>query len=238
MLDRERFSSDIKDSVYGLHSQAIVWQGLAPMAPVWAATGRPHAGSRGSEAGSPPRRRACAAVRTSQPTLPDGSLFVPMRLLDPERPYESVTESRAGGYWNLVAPYAFASGLFPPHRASRRTGFCATCSCTDRAYWGSSVPAPTRSTVDAGLSDVGCQSGVRAQRRSFLADNDRPDQLVLSLYGQLAAGMAPGTFVSGEGSRSRRCAASHDRSMYLPPNGASNGSFLETLRLMLVHETS
>ena len=23
--------------------------------------------------------------------------------------------------------------------------------------------------------------------------------------------------------------------MYLPPNGASNGSFLETLRLMLVH---
>jgi hypothetical protein len=25
--------------------------------------------------------------------------------------------------------------------------------------------------------------------------------------------------------------------MYLPPNGASNGTFLETLRLMLVHET-
>jgi hypothetical protein len=25
--------------------------------------------------------------------------------------------------------------------------------------------------------------------------------------------------------------------MYLPPNGASNGSFLETLRLLLVHET-
>jgi hypothetical protein len=25
--------------------------------------------------------------------------------------------------------------------------------------------------------------------------------------------------------------------MYLPPNGAANGAFLETLRLMLVHET-
>jgi hypothetical protein len=25
--------------------------------------------------------------------------------------------------------------------------------------------------------------------------------------------------------------------MYLPPNGASNGAYLETLRLMLVHET-
>ena len=26
--------------------------------------------------------------------------------------------------------------------------------------------------------------------------------------------------------------------MYLPPNGASNAAFLETLRLMLVHETT
>jgi hypothetical protein len=28
------------------------------------------------------------------------------------------------------------------------------------------------------------------------------------------------------------------RSMYLPPNGASNAAFLATLRLMLVHETT
>ena len=35
----------------------------------------------------------------------------------------------------------------------------------------------------------------------FLADNDRPDQLVLSLYGALAAGMTDGTFVSGESAR-------------------------------------
>jgi hypothetical protein len=71
----------------------------------------------------------------------------------------------------------------------------------------------------------------------FLADNDRADQLVLSLYGQLAAAMTPGTFVSGEAASIAPLEDRYYRSMYLPPNGASNGTFLETLRLMLVHET-
>ena len=77
--------------------------------------------------------------------------------------------------------------------------------------------------------------GLNAAR--FLADGDRPDQLVLSLYGQLAAGMAPGTFVSGEGPLRRASGTRAYRSMYLPPNAASNASFVETLRLLLVHET-
>jgi hypothetical protein len=70
----------------------------------------------------------------------------------------------------------------------------------------------------------------------FLADNDEPGQLVLSLYGQLAAAMAPGTFVSGEGVSIAPLGGGRLRAMYLPPNGASNASFLETLRLMLIHE--
>jgi hypothetical protein len=70
----------------------------------------------------------------------------------------------------------------------------------------------------------------------FLALNDRPDQLVLSLYGQLAAGMAPGTFAAGEAAAVAPIPGQYHRSMYLPPNGAANAAFLETLRLMLVHE--
>jgi hypothetical protein len=77
--------------------------------------------------------------------------------------------------------------------------------------------------------------GLNAAR--FLADNDLPDRLVLSLYGQLAAGMAPGTFVSGEGVSVAPLGRESSRAMYLPPNGASNASFLETLRLMLIHES-
>jgi hypothetical protein len=70
----------------------------------------------------------------------------------------------------------------------------------------------------------------------FLADTDEPDQLILSLYGHLAAGMTEGTFVSGEAATVAPLADSYYRSMYLPPNGASNAAFLATLRLMLVHE--
>jgi hypothetical protein len=70
----------------------------------------------------------------------------------------------------------------------------------------------------------------------FLAELDEPDELALSLYGQLAAAMTPGTFVAGEGASVVPLHGQWYRSMYLPPNGAANGSFLETLRLMLVHE--
>jgi hypothetical protein len=71
----------------------------------------------------------------------------------------------------------------------------------------------------------------------FLADNHEADQLVLSLYGMLAAAMTPRTFVSGEGATVTPLDGSSYRAMYLPPNAASNAAFLETLRLMLVHET-
>ena len=71
----------------------------------------------------------------------------------------------------------------------------------------------------------------------FLADGDAADQLVLSLYGSLAVAMTPNTFVSGEAASVAPLRGSHFRSMYLPPNGASNAAFLQTLRALLVHET-
>jgi hypothetical protein len=70
----------------------------------------------------------------------------------------------------------------------------------------------------------------------FLAARDEADQLVLSLYGQLAAGMTRGTFVSGEAATIAPVAGDY-RSMYLPPNSVANATFLETIRLMLVDET-
>src|SRR5581483_8547737 len=72
----------------------------------------------------------------------------------------------------------------------------------------------------------------------FLADNHQADLLALTLYGQLAAGMTENTFVSGEGATIAPVPGQGERSMYLPPNSTSNSSFLECLRLMLVHETA
>ena len=236
LLKPERYSSDIPDVVYGLHTQAIVWQGLETMSRVWRETGRTRLADETLALATRLERGVRSAIRTSQRRLADGSLFVPARLLDDEKRYDTVTENHSGGYWNLVAPYAFASGLVPARstdsnaiirylllHGSRLLGVVRAGAYS---LYGLNAPAPT--------SGVNAVYGLNVSR--FLSDNDRPDQLVLSLYGQLAVAMAPGTFVAGEGVSVTPLADETYRSMYLPPNGASNGTFLETLRLMLVHE--
>ena len=50
--------------------------------------------------------------------------------------------------------------------------------------------------------------------------------------------MSPGTFVAGEAASVAPLPGLRERAMYLPPNGAANAAFLETLRLLLVHETA
>ena len=106
-----------------------------------------------------------------------------MHLLDGERPYASLTEARLGSYWNLVMPYALASGLFAPGSAEARGALRvhaaarlapARRSCARRyALYGRDAPFPVSGTDQV--------YGINVAR--FLADNDEADQLVLSLYG-------------------------------------------------------
>jgi hypothetical protein len=236
LLGRERYSSDIPDDVYGLHAHAVVWQGLESMARVWQQTGRAALAARARQLAQRLERSLRRVVARSQRRLPDGSLFLPARLLDGERPYDRLTTSRPGSYWNLVTPYALASGLFPRGSPEARSALRYMLRHGSRllglvraaafALYGSTPRYP-----ESGTDQV---YGTNVAR--FLALNDRPDQLVLSLYGQLAAGMTPGTFVAGEAASVAPIPGQYHRSMYLPPNGAANAAFLETLRLLLVHE--
>jgi hypothetical protein len=237
LLARERFSSDIPDQVYGLHAQAVVWQGLREMSAVWSETGRRALAVRAAATAARLERGLRAEVRASARRLPDGSLFVPVRLLDREPAYGAVTATREGSYWNLVAPYAFASGLFPPHgrdaagilryldlHGARLLGLVRAGAFS--LYGPAAYPA-------GGTDQV---YGLNVAR--FLADNDQSDRLVLQLYGQLAAAMTPNTFVAGEAASVAPLRGRYYRAMYLPPNSVSNAAFLETLRQILVHETS
>ncbi len=237
LLDREQYGVDVSTAVYGLHDQALALEGLRAMAGVWAGTGHAILASKATSVADRLEAGLRAAVQASASRLSDGSLFVPVALLDgAEQPYDSVTDSREGSYWNLVMPYALASGLFPPgsseaagvlrymlNHGSRFLGLVRF-----RAFPNIGKPGYRSSGTD----DVYGTNVVR-----FLADNDQPDQLVLSLYGKLGAGMTPNTFVSGEGSTIGPVDGEYYRSMFRPPNSANNAFFLETLRLMLVHET-
>ncbi len=235
MLARERYSSDIPDSVYGLHSQAVAWQGLRAMAGVWTETGEAalarSARQLAARLGTGLRR----AVGASQRRLPDGSLFVPVRLLDREPPYDFLTRSRPGSYWNLVMPYALASGLFPP-RGPQANGVFAYMQRHGSRLLGLVRAGAYALYRDPSFPTSGTDEVYGINVARFLADNDRADQLVLSLYGQLAGAMTPGTFVAGEAASVAPLGGSSYRAMYLPPNNAANAAFLVKLRLMLVHE--
>ncbi|MFL6067162.1 MAG: hypothetical protein ACJ74N_05435 [Gaiellaceae bacterium] len=235
LLARERYSSDIGDAVYGVHSQSVAWQGMRAIAAAWDDAGEPElarsAGTTARKLGRALRR----AVAASEQRLPDGSLFVPASLLDGERPYRSVTEGRLGSYWNLVMPYALASGLFE-RGGTRADGILEYTLLHGSRLLGLVRAGAYRLYGEGGFPRGGTDEVYGNSLARFLADVDAPDSLVLSLYGQLAVAMTPGTFVGGEAAAVAPHEGSYLRTAYLPPNSASNATFLTKLRLMLVHE--
>jgi len=95
ILHKEPYASDLPDSVYGLDSQAVVWQGLRAMAQVWSDTGHRSLTQRARSLAARLGAGLRASVRASARKLPDGSLFIPVKLLDDERPYGALTASRS-----------------------------------------------------------------------------------------------------------------------------------------------
>ncbi len=235
LLGREQYSSDVHQSVYGLHSQAVVWQGLRELGAAWADAGKPELAARCRTLAARLGGGLRAAVRSSSRRLPDGSLFVPVRLLDAELPYDALTASRGGSYWNLVMPYALASGLLAPGSAESR-GVLRYLLTHGSRLLGMVRAAGFALYKTPAYPVSGTDQVYGLNMARFLADEGEADQLVLSLYGQLAAGMTPGTFVAGEAASVAPLRGALLRSMYLPPNSTSNAAFLETLRLLLVHE--
>jgi hypothetical protein len=235
LLPRERYSSDIAAHVYSLEGQALVWQGLLAMGQVWAETGHRALAARCRTLAARLEIGLRRAVRASDRRLKDGSLFVSASLLDGAAPFRQLTASRAGTYWNLVMPFALASGFFHPHSADANGLLRYLLQHGSRLLGLVRAGAYRLAGSDPSVSGTDQVYGVNVAR--FLADNDEADQLVLSLYGTLAAALTPGTFVAGEAASVTPLGNAFYRTMYLPPNNDGAAVFLELLRLMLVHET-
>jgi len=238
LLARERYGADIAGAIYGLHAQVLVWQGLRGMAQVWARTGYPRLAYRATDVAARLETGLRAAVAKARTTLPDGSVFVPVALVDgQEQPYDKLTLSKRGSYWNLVMPYVLASGFFRPASADA-TGLLRYLRTHGSRFLGLVRFSPHTGVTNPGYEGPGSDDVYGTNVARFLADNDQPDQLLLSLYGKLGAGMTENTFVSGEGSTIAPVGGRYYRSMHRPPNSANNAFFLEALRLTLVHETT
>lgn len=238
LLKRERYGADILGPIYGLHAQVLVLQGLRGMSEVWARTGYPRLAVEAADMATRLEVGLRAAVAAAKQTLPDGSVFVPIALVDgKEKAYDRLTAGKRGSYWNLVMPYVLASGFFRPHSPDA-LGLLRYMQLHGSRFLGLVRFSPHTGVTNPGYEGPGSDDVYGTNVARFLADNDQPDQLVLSLYGKLGAGMTENTFVSGEGSSIAPLSRRYYRSMHRPPNSANNAFFLEALRLTLVHETT
>jgi hypothetical protein len=233
-LVKEPLSTDLEDrDVDSVSGQIAAVQGLLAMSRVWGSTGYPAHAARARTLAQGIDHALRPAVTRASTRLRDGSLFVPATLDGSRRPFARLTTSREGSYWNLVMPYAFASGWFPAHSPATSgilrylLGHGARLLGVPRTY----ARTVYGTTPGAGLAQV---YGLSTSR--FLADNDHSDQLVLSLYGMLAVGMTSGTYVSGEAVSVLPVNGAFHRTMFMPPNSGANASYLETLRQLLIHE--
>ncbi|MGW8181937.1 MAG: hypothetical protein ACWGQW_24685, partial [bacterium] len=113
LLRKERFSGDIKEKDYYLHQQAVCWRGLRDIAGVLDELGYHAEAESCSSVGSRLKSSLLKAVMKSKVDLEDGTIFIPTRLLASVEPHVPVTFTKLGTYWNLVIPYALASGLLP-----------------------------------------------------------------------------------------------------------------------------
>ena len=238
LLGRERYGSDIAGKIYGLHAQVLALQGLRAMVGVWAARGHPELAWYAARTAERLERGLRAAVATGRAALPDGSVFVPISLVDGrEHPYDSLTSSKRGSYWNLVMPYALASRFFRPGGPEAR-GLLRYLLNHGSRFLGLVRFAPHTGVTNSGYERPGSDDVYGLNVARFLADNDQPDQLLLSLYGKLGTGMTENTFVAGEGATIAPVGKRYYRAMHRPPNSANNAFFLEALRLTLVHEVT
>ena len=235
LLPRERFSSDMADEIYSLQGQTLVWEGLLAMGRVWTETGYTALARSARTLAVSLEQGLRRAVGASERRLADGSLFVPAALLDGHTPFGDLTASRDGTYWNLVMPYALASGFFAPHGPEAAGLLRYLLLHGSRLLGLVRAGAYRLAGSEQSVSGTDQVYGINVAR--FLADEDEPDQLVLSLYGTLAAALTPGTYVGGEAASVTPLHGAYYRTMYLPPNNDVAATFLETLRLMLVHES-
>lgn len=252
LLAKARYASDIPEPVYGIHHQSEAWRGIRDMGVALRLMGRTAEADAFTQEADELQDALVDAIDRSKTTLPDGSIFVPIGLLhdSPEQPYERLTDTTLGSYWNLIMPYALATGVLPPDgptatglreylnrhgsmflgmvRFNLAGGDPGVCHTKGAPWWPSSP----------GYKSTGIDQQYGYSLGRFLADSEDADRLGLSFYGMLAHNFTPNTFVAGEGATLSPCPqlGEYYRSQYWPPLSPNNATYLKALRLMLVRE--
>ncbi|MFC9688157.1 hypothetical protein ACFTSF_06420 [Kribbella sp. NPDC056951] len=252
LIAKARYGSDIPQPVYGIHHQSEAWKGMRDLGRALTKAGRAADGARFTNEAKDFETALRSAITRSQSWLADGSLYVPISLLDATAPaaYDQISATKDGSYWNLTIPYFAATGLFAPGSAEAKgllkylekhggmilgltrfnmVGIDPGVCWAGDGHFGISAPGYKSSGVDE-------QYGY--SRVKFLSDNDEADRLTLNLYGKLAHDLTPKTFIGGEGATVSPCPelGEYYRTQFYPPLSANNATYLEAIRGTLVRE--
>ncbi len=223
LIPRERFAGDIPDLVDNLSSNANAWRGLRDMSLVLAMIGRDRLAERYSKEAEELREAILSAVDKSVVGEFDPP-FVPLRLLEEAKPFEKLTASRYGGYYNLVIPYVLGSDIFSPD--DKRTGYIME-TLEKR---GGLLLGLIR--FSDGLDDL------YTLRYTFaLLKRSEVEKFLVGFYAKLAHGLTRETFIGTEASSVKLAEGETFRRLLgLAPNTTSGALFLQSLRYMLLME--
>jgi hypothetical protein len=226
----ESYCGDIAKKVFQLSANANLWRGLRDMAVVLEELQEHDAARPLREAAERLRKNVLAAAEASirKDVTPP---FVPIALFGEEKPYEQLTASMEGSYWNLMAPFVLGSGVFGVR--------------SEEARWILDT-IQTRGGLCMGLTRFHQHSGLFANENGVddlyglryvleLLQRDEVDRALTSFYGKLAQGMTRDTFIDGEGTGLEPLDA-QGRPLYLPPDSAGNAFFLWMLRYLLLQD--
>jgi len=229
LLPKDNYAGDINQQIYSLNSNANCWRGLRDMAAVLEDMGeRDVAGGLRKEVEGFRKVILNAVAKSERNDVKPP--FIPLSLFGNEEPHDPLTATRTGSYYDLMIPYVLGSDLFAGHEREswiidylREHGGLAMGMIRSMPHQGEFKDEP----------GVNVLYGLR-YNLTLLRRGDR-DHALVGFYGHLAQAMTRDTFIGGEGSRFFH-GDRHGRSFYLPPNSASNATFLTTLRYLLIQD--
>jgi hypothetical protein len=230
ILPQEQYAGDIFTRTYSLNSNANGWRGLRDIAAVLMQMGDKENGERIARVADELRKAVLTAVDKSvnKSTQPP---FIPLSLYGDETPYDPITSSKMGSYWNEMSSYIIGSGVFDPG--------------DERETWLIEY-LQQHGGVSMGMIRFDQHSGLFANENGLddlyslryvdkLAERDDVDRVLTAFYGKMAQAMTRDTFIGSEGS-SFKALDPFGRPMYDPPNSSANAFFLWTLRDLLVQD--
>lgn len=227
LFPREQYCGDIPTPVFSLNSNAKSWRALRDFAATLAAMGERDEAKRLTAVAAEFKQRILAAVDKSTRAAVPG--FVPIALSGEEEPYQVITGTKMGSYWNLMANYVLGTGILPEPRERALLDYIQ--------QHGGLAMGMTRSrpnvTFWTGPHSANPLYGTR--HVLTLLRRDEADRALVSFYGMLAQGFTRDTFVAGEGG-SLTPFDEHGRLYYCPPNSAGNAHFLAMLRHLVVQD--